>query len=63
MGMLFRMLAPKPAKKIRRAAHPVSAITPRPVKRAKATATDIAKPVGGTKRAAKRATVKKFRGF
>ena len=35
MGMLFRMLAPKPLKKARRVAHPVSMVTPRPVKRAK----------------------------
>ena len=34
MGMLFRMLAPKPLKKARRVAHPVSMVTPRPVKRA-----------------------------
>ena len=30
MGMLFRMLAPKPVKKLRRGAHPVSLLTPRP---------------------------------
>lgn len=63
MGMLFRMFAPKPLKKARRAAHPVSLMTPRPVKRAKMTAVNTTHPVGAVKRAGKRAAVKKVRGL
>jgi len=62
MGMLFRMLAPKPVKKLRRAAHPVSMLTPRPVQRAKMTAVNAANPAGAVKRASKSAVVKKVRG-
>jgi hypothetical protein len=61
IGMLFRMLAPKSAKKARRAMHPVSAATPRPVRRAKARAGDIANPVAGVKRAGKRKAVRSAR--
>ena len=61
MGMLFRMFAPKSAKKIRRAAHPVSAMTPRSVRKVKARATDVANPIGGVKRAGKRRAVKGVR--
>lgn len=61
MGMLFRLFAPKSAKKARRALHPVSAATPRPVRKAKARASDFANPAGGVKRAAKRRTVKSVR--
>jgi hypothetical protein len=50
MGMLFRMLAPTPLKKARRVAHPVSLVTPRPVKRAKMTAVNTVNPIGGAKR-------------
>jgi hypothetical protein len=57
MGMLFRMLAPKPAKKIRRLAHPVSLLTPRPVGRAKVAVVNAANPSGAVKRAAKREIV------
>lgn len=62
MGMLFRMLAPKPLKKARRVAHPVSMVTPRPVKRAKMAAVNTANPAGAAKRAAKRAAVREVRG-
>jgi hypothetical protein len=62
MGMLFRMFAPKPLKKARRAAHPISLMTPRPVKRAKMTAVNASHPAGAVKRAGKRAVVKKVRG-
>ncbi len=62
MGMLFRMLAPKPLKKARRVAHPVSMVTPRQVKRAKMTAVNTANPAGAAKRAAKRAAVREVRG-
>jgi hypothetical protein len=61
MGMLFRMFAPKSVKKATRAMHPVSAATPRPVRKAKARATDIANPVGGVKRAGKRKAVRSVR--
>lgn len=61
MGMLFRMFAPKPMKKMRRAAHPVSLLTPRPVRKVKARARDVANPVGGVKRAAKRKAVRTAR--
>jgi hypothetical protein len=37
-------------------------VTPRAVKQVKMTAVNTANPVGGVKRAAKRATVKKVRG-
>jgi hypothetical protein len=62
MGMLFRMFAPKPLKKARRVAHPVSMVTPRPVKRAKMAAVNTANPAGATKRATKRAIVREVRG-
>lgn len=52
------MFAPKPLKKARRAAHPVSLMTPRPVKRAKMTAVNAANLAGGAKRAAERQAVK-----
>jgi hypothetical protein len=61
MGTLFRLLAPRSAKKVRRAVHPVSAATPRPVRKAKARATDLANPAGGAKRAAKRKAVHSVR--
>jgi hypothetical protein len=61
MGMLFRMFAPKPIKKARRLAQPVSLMTPRPVKRAKMTAINVTHPVGAVKRTGKRAVVKKVR--
>jgi hypothetical protein len=60
--MLFRMLAPKPLKKVRRAAHPVSLVTPQPMKRAKMTAVNTANPAGSAKRAAKRTLVREVRG-
>jgi DNA-directed RNA polymerase subunit RPC12/RpoP len=62
MGMLFRLLAPKPLKKARRAAHPISLLTPRPVRRAKMAAVNVANPAGGAKRAAKTAVVRSVRG-
>ena len=62
MGMLFRMLAPKPVKKLRRSAHPVNLLTPRPVQRAKMTAVNAANPADAAKRAGKHAVVKKARG-
>jgi hypothetical protein len=62
MGMLFRMFAPKSLKKARRATHPVSRMTPRPVRKAKMTAVNTANPGGAAKRAAKRAAVRKVRG-
>jgi hypothetical protein len=61
MGILFRMFAPRSVNKVRRAAHPVSMMTPRPVRKAKARATDIANPAGGVKRAAKRRAVRSVR--
>jgi hypothetical protein len=60
--MLFRMFAPKPLKKPRRAAHPVSLLSPRPVTRAKLTAVNARYPAGAAKRAAKRQVVRKERG-
>lgn len=62
MGMLFRLLAPKPLKKARRALHPVSLLTPRPVRKGLARANDITHPIGGVKRAAERKIVKSVRG-
>jgi hypothetical protein len=62
MGMLFRMFAPKPLKKARRAMHPVSFVTPRPIKRAKMTAVNATHPVGAAKRSAERKVVRKVRG-
>src|SRR5690348_13957598 len=46
MGFLFRLLAPKPLKKVRRAMHPVSLLTPRPVRNVKRTAAKVVNPVG-----------------
>jgi hypothetical protein len=62
MGMLFRMFAPKPLKRARRVAHPVSLVTPRSVKRAKMAAVNAANPAGAVKRAAKRSAVRSVRG-
>ena len=62
MGMLFRMFAPRSLKRARRFAHPVSLMTPRPVRRAKMTAVNAANPAGAAKRAAKRAAVRATRG-
>jgi hypothetical protein len=62
MGMLFRMFAPRPLKKARRATHPVSLLTVRPVRRVKMTAVNATNPVGAAKRAAKRQAVRKVRG-
>jgi hypothetical protein len=59
--MLFRMLAPKPLKQVRRAAHPVSLLTPRPVQRARMAAVNVANPLGATKRAAESAVVRGVR--
>ena len=61
MGMLFRMFAPKPLKRARRLAHPVSLVTPRPVRRAKMAAVNAANPAGAAKRAAKRSVVRSAR--
>jgi hypothetical protein len=62
MGMLFRMFAPKPLKRARRATHPGSLLTPRSVKRVKRTAMNVANPLGATKRAAKTSAVRTVRG-
>lgn len=62
MGLLFRLLAPKPIKKLRRAAHPVSLLTPRPVRRAKMAVVDVTHPAGAVKRAGERALVRSVRG-
>lgn len=61
MGLLFRMFAPRSAKKLRRAAHPVSLVTPRAVKKTKMAVVDVTHPVGATERAAKRQAVKTVR--
>lgn len=50
MGMLFRMLAPKPLKKARRAMHPLSAITPNMA--------NVRNPTGAARRAVKREAVR-----
>lgn len=62
MGMLFRMFAPKPLKRARRLTHPVSLVTPRPVRRAKMVAVNTANPAGAVKRASKRSAVRSVRG-
>ena len=46
MGLLFRLLAPKPLKKARRSAHPISLLTPRPVRNVKRVAAKATNPVG-----------------
>lgn len=62
MSLLFRMLAPKPLKKARRIAHPVSLVTPRAVRRAKMGAVNLANPAGAVKRKAKSDAVRLVRG-
>lgn len=62
MGLLFRMLAPRPLKQVRRLAHPVSLMTPRAVQRAKMMGVNAANPVCGFKRAAETALVSGVRG-
>lgn len=61
MGLFFRMFAPSSVKKVRRAAHPVSLMTPRPVRKAKMAAVNAKNPAGGVKRAAKRRAVRSVR--
>lgn len=62
MGMLFRMFAPRSAKKARRAMHPVSLLTPRPVRAAKMSVVNASNPAGAVKRAGKRRVVRNVRG-
>jgi hypothetical protein len=62
MGMLFRMLAPRPVKRARRMMHPVSLMTPRSVSRARMGVINATHPAGALKRSAKTATVHAVRG-
>ena len=62
MGMLFRTFAPRPLKRARRLAHPVSLVTPRPVRRTRMVVVNTANPAGAAKRAAKRSLVRSARG-
>ena len=61
MGLLFRMFAPKPVKRARRLAHPVSLVTPRAATRTKMAVVNAANPPGAAKRAAKTAAVRAVR--
>jgi hypothetical protein len=49
MGLIWRLLAPKPLKKarrtVRKATHPVSLITPKPVKKARRALSTVAHPI------------------
>jgi hypothetical protein len=68
--MLWRLLAPKPAKKMKRsvkkAAHPVSttkrAVTPKPIKRATHSARSVAHPLEAAEQGAENAVVNAARG-
>ena len=62
MGMLFRMFAPKSAKKVRRAAHPVERDDAAAGAQGEGAGEDVANPVGGVKRAGKRRAVRSVRG-
>jgi hypothetical protein len=48
MGLLWRLLAPKPLKKarrtVRKATHPVSLLTPKPIKKARRAVSTVAHP-------------------
>lgn len=61
MGLLFRMFAPRPLKKARKLAHPVSIVTPRPAKRARMAVVNATNPPGALKRAAETAAVRTAR--
>lgn len=66
MGVLWRMLAPKPVKKLRRAAHPVRvvsrAVTPPPVLHARRAVWSVRHPVRRGEQAAADALVYAMRG-
>lgn len=62
MGLLFRMLAPKPLKKARRLAHPVSAVTPRSVRNVKRMGAKAVNPVGAVGDALETEVVRAARG-
>ena len=61
MGMLFRLLAPKPVRRARRVLHPVSTVrraaTPRPVKQATSLAHGLLNPVDALGNAAENVVV------
>lgn len=67
MGVLWKLLAPKPVKRIRRATHPVRivkrAVTPVPVRRVKRAAWGVAHPIERTEQGASHAVVRLIRGF
>jgi hypothetical protein len=62
MGLLWRLLAPKPLKKVRRSvrkvAHPVRAIAPRPIKKIQHTARTVANPLEAAEFAAQNTIIK-----
>lgn len=62
MGLFWRLLAPKPLKKARRAMHPVSMLTPRPVRNVKRVAAKTINPIGALGDAAENAVVHAARG-
>jgi proteasome lid subunit RPN8/RPN11 len=63
MGMLWRLLAPRPVKRIRRAVtNPLSYVTPRPVKQVRRAAFNVTHPWEVVERAAENAIVAGVRG-
>jgi hypothetical protein len=62
MGLLFRTLAPKPVKRARRLAHPVSIVTPRPVRNVKRMGAKAVNPVGAMGDALETGVVRAARG-
>jgi hypothetical protein len=62
MGLFWRLLAPKPLKSARRAMHPVSLLTPRPVRNVKRVAAKTINPIGALGDAVENQVVKTVRG-
>ena len=66
MGIFFRLLAPKPVTRIRRATHPVRvvkrAVTPAPIRKVKRAAWGVVHPIERTEQAVENAIVRSVKG-
>jgi hypothetical protein len=62
VGFFFRLLAPKPFKQARRAFHPVSLLTPRPVRNVKRAVAKTVNPIGALGDAFENQALKVARG-
>ena len=66
MGLLWRLLAPKPIKKVRRSmgkvANPVSALTPKPIKKVQRSVRTVTNPASAVERMFEDQVVRAVRG-